>query len=112
MCFELCQMGNINEVPPNADVPSNKNMDIKDAKVIIIKTSSHEKKHHTVVSACSASGEKLPSLLIFQRKMMPNDKIPHSTFMPKDGWMKMELSYSYSKYSQSNQVASWKTQHF
>jgi len=61
-------MGNINEVPPNDDVPSNKNMDIKDAEVIKIKTSSHEKKHHTVVSACSASGEKLPSVLIFQKK--------------------------------------------
>jgi hypothetical protein len=54
-------MGNINEVPPNDDVPSNKTMDIKDAKVTKIKTSSHEKKHHTVVSASIASGKKLPS---------------------------------------------------
>jgi hypothetical protein len=37
-------MGNINEAPPNADVPSNKTMGIKDAEVIKIKTSSHEKK--------------------------------------------------------------------
>jgi len=50
-------MGNMNEVPPNDDVPSNKTMDIKDSEVIKIKTSSHEKKHHTVVSACSASGK-------------------------------------------------------
>ena len=96
-------MGNVNEVPPNYDVPPNKTMDINDAEVIKIKTSSHEKKNHTVVSACSASGEKLPSLLIFQGKMMPSDKIPQSTFTPKDGWMdgwmdgwrKMEGSYSY-----------------
>jgi len=87
-------------------------MDIKDAELIEIKTSSHEKKHHTVVSACSASGERLPSVLIFQRKMMPGNKIPHSTFMPKDGWIKMEGSYSYRQYSQSNQAASWKSQHF
>lgn len=70
-------------------------MDIKDPEVIKIKTSSHEKKHHTVVSACCASDEKLPSVLIFQRKMMPGNKIPHSTFTPKDGWIKMEGSYSY-----------------
>jgi hypothetical protein len=69
-------------------------MDIKDAEVIEIKTSSHEKKHHTVVSACSASDEKLPSVLIFQRKMMPGNKIPHSR-QRMDGWMKMERSYSY-----------------
>lgn len=55
-------MGNINEVAPNDDVPSNKTMDIKDAEVIKIKTSSHEKKHHTVVSASSARVKKLPSL--------------------------------------------------
>lgn len=81
-------MGNINEAPPNADVPSNKTMGIKDAEVIKIKTSSHEKKHNTVVSACSVSREKLPLLLIFQRKMMLSNKIPHSTFMPmEDGWV-------------------------
>jgi len=81
-------MDNINEVPPNDDVPSHKTMDVKDAEVIKIKTSSHEKKHHTVVSAYSASGEKLPLVLIFHRKMMPSDKIPHSTLMPRmDGWM-------------------------
>jgi len=87
LCSELGQMGKINEVPPNDDVPANKTMDIKDAEVIKIKTSSHKKKHHTVVSACSAIGEKLPTVLIFQRKIMPSNKIPHSTFMPKDGWM-------------------------
>jgi hypothetical protein len=80
-------MDNMNEVPPNDYVPSNKTMDIKDAEVIKVKTSSHEKKHDTVVSACSASGKKTAFMLIFQRRMKPSDKIPHSTFMPKDGWM-------------------------
>jgi len=28
LCSELGQMGNMNEVPPNDDVPSNKTMDI------------------------------------------------------------------------------------
>jgi len=63
---------------------------VKDAEVIKIKTSSHEKKHHTVVSACSASGKKTACLLIFQRRMKPSDKIPHSTFMPKNLWTKVE----------------------
>ena len=81
-------MGNINKFLQMIMFHQIKAMDIKGAEVIKIKTCSHEKKHHTVASACTASGEKLPLVLILQRKIMPSNKIPHSTFTPRmDGWM-------------------------
>ena len=52
------------EVPLMFDVPSNKTVDVKGAKTIMIKTSSNEKTRYTVVLACcadwhkSASGQK------------------------------------------------------
>jgi len=62
LCFEIGQLGNMDEVPLMFDVPSNKTVDIKGAKTIMIKTSVNEKTHYTVVLACCADGTKLPSL--------------------------------------------------
>jgi len=59
------------------DVPSNKTVDVKSAKTIMIKTSGTEKTRYTVVLACCADGTNLPPLLIFKRKTLPKDVIPH-----------------------------------
>ena len=43
LCFEIRQLGNMDEVPSTFDVPSNKTVDVKGAKTIMIKTSGNEK---------------------------------------------------------------------
>ena len=96
LCFETGQLGNMDEVPLMFDVPSNKTVDVKGAKTIMIKTSGNEKMRYTVVLVCSTDGKKLPSLLIFKRKMLPKDVIPHGIYVHvhskgwMDGWMEKE----------------------
>jgi len=68
LCFEIGQLGNIDEVPLTFDVPSNKTVDVEGAKTIMIKTSGNKKTRYTVVLACCADGTKLPPLLILKEK--------------------------------------------
>jgi hypothetical protein len=75
LCLDIGQLGNMDEIPLTFDVPSNKTVDVKGAKTIIIKTSCNEKMCYTVVLACCADGTKLPPLLIFKRKILPKDVI-------------------------------------
>jgi len=63
------------------DVPSNKTVDVKGAKTIVIKTSGNEKTRYTVVLACCADSKKLPPLLIFKRKTLPKDVISHEIYV-------------------------------
>jgi len=92
LCFEIGQLGNMDEVPLMLDVPSNKTLDVKGAKTIMIKTSGNEKTRYTVVLACCADGTKLPPLLIFKRKTLPKDIIPHGIYVHvhSKGWMEKE----------------------
>jgi len=56
----------------------------------MIKTSGNEKTRYTVFLACCTDGTKLLTLLIFRRKTLPKDVIPHGftfMFILKDGWM-------------------------
>jgi len=91
------------EVPLTFDVPSNKTVDVKGAKAIMIKTSGNEKTRYTVVLACCADGTKLPPLLIFKRKTLPKDIIPHGIYVHvhskgwMDGWMDGEGMKLWSK---------------
>ena len=90
LCFEMGQLGNMDEVPLTFDIPSNKIVNVKGAKTIMIKTSGNEKTRYTVVLACCADGTKLPPLIIFKRKTVPKDVIPMGftfMFILKDGWM-------------------------
>ena len=81
LCFEIGQLGNMEEIPLTFDVLSNKTVDVEGAKTIMIKTSGNEKTRYTVVVACCADGTKLPPLLIFKRKMLPKDVIPHGIYV-------------------------------
>ena len=89
LCFEIGQLGIMDEVPLTFDVPSNKIVDVKGAKTVMIKTSGNEKMCYTVVLVCCADGTKLPPLLISKRKMLPKDVIPHGTYIHvhSKGWM-------------------------
>jgi len=87
--FEIGRLGNMDEVFLTFDVPSNKTMDVKGAKTIMIKTTGNEKTRYTVVLACCADGTKLPPLLFFKRKKLPKDAIPHGIYVHvlSEGWM-------------------------
>ena len=86
LCFDIGQLGNMDEVPFMFDVPLNKPVDVKGAKTIMIKTSGNDKMRYTLVLA---DGTKLPPLLIFKRKMLPKDVIPHGIYIHvhSKGWM-------------------------
>ena len=90
LCFEMGQLGNMDEVSLMFDVPSNKTVDVKGAKTIMIKTAGNEKTSYTVVLACCADGTKLSHLLlIFKRNTLPKDVIPHGIYVHvhSKGWM-------------------------
>jgi len=94
--FEIEQLGNMDEVPLTFDVPLNKTVDVKGAKTIMIKSSGKEKMCYAVVLVCCADGTKLPPLLIFKRKTLPKDIIPHGIYIHvhsegrMDGWRRNE----------------------
>ena len=71
LCFEIEQLRNVDEVPLTFDVPSNKTVDVKGAKTIMVKTSGNKKTRYSVVTVCCADGTKIPSLLILKRKTLP-----------------------------------------
>jgi len=91
LCFETGQLGNMDEVPFTFDVPSNKTVNVKGAKTIMIKTSGNEKTPYTVVLACCADGTKLAPLFIF-KKNPDKDVIPHGIYIHvhSNGWMEKE----------------------
>ena len=92
LCFVIGQLGNMDEAPLTFDVPSHKTVDVKGTKTIMIKTCGNEKTRYTVVLACCADGTKLPCLLIFKRKVLPKDAIPHGIYVHvhSNGWLDKE----------------------
>jgi len=64
-------------------------VNVKGAKTIMIKTSGNQKTCYTVVLVHCADGTKLPPLLIFKRKTLPKDVIPHGicVHVHSKGWM-------------------------
>jgi len=52
LCFEIGQLGSMDEVLLTFDVSSNNTVDVKGAKTIMIKTSGNEKMRYTIVLAC------------------------------------------------------------
>ena len=85
----MSQIGNMDETPLTFDCLSNRTVEQKGSKTVAIKTSGNEKNHFTVVLACLADGKKLPPMLIFKRKTMPKEEIPHGVLVHchEKGWM-------------------------
>lgn len=70
------QIVNMDEVPLTFDIPMNRTIDSKGASSVKIRTTGHEKASFTVVLGCTASGKKLPPMVIFKRKTAIKDKFP------------------------------------
>lgn len=87
--FPLTCIGNMDETPMNFDMISNRTVEAKGSKTILVKTTGHEKTHFTVVLSCMADGTKLKPMIIFKRKTMPKVKFPAGVYvhMHENGWM-------------------------
>lgn len=84
-----CQIGNMDEVPCFFDMLSNKTVDTKGRKTILVKSTGHEKTKFTVVLSCLADGTKLKPMVIFKRKTMPKMTFPSDVLVHvhENGWM-------------------------
>ena len=84
--YDLHQIGNMDETPMNFDMPLTRSVDTSGKKTVLIKTTGNEKNHFTVVLACMADGNKLPSMIIFKMKTMQKKKfLLESLCMSMDG---------------------------
>ncbi|KAK7096455.1 hypothetical protein V1264_016230 [Littorina saxatilis] len=80
---------NMDEVPLTFDLPLTRTVNKKGESSVALKTTGHEKTHFTCVLSCTASGEKLPPMVIFKRITMPKEKFPKGIVVQvnKKGWM-------------------------
>ena len=69
--YPLHLVGNMDEVPVQSDMPSNRTVNAVGDKTVKIRTTGNEKNYLTVVLACGGDGSKLKRLVIFKRKTMP-----------------------------------------
>lgn len=80
---------NMDEVPLTFDIPMNRTINAQGASSVTIRTTGHEKASFTVVLGCTASGKKLPPMVIFKRKMAIKEKFPPGIVVHQNekGWM-------------------------
>ncbi|GET04051.1 pogo transposable element with KRAB domain [Rhizophagus clarus] len=74
--YPLAYIGNIDETPVSFNLPSNTTIDELGARSVSIHTTGHEKANFTVVLTCMADGTKLPLLIIFKLKNVPQGNFP------------------------------------
>ncbi|KAJ4946549.1 hypothetical protein JOQ06_024214 [Pogonophryne albipinna] len=86
---------NMDEVPLTFDLPLTRTVDRKGESSVTLKTNGHDKTHFTCVLSCTASGEKLPPMLIFKRMTMPKETFPRGIVVKvnKKGWMTESLMH-------------------
>ena len=82
------QVGNMDEVPVPFDVPLNRTIEIKGTEDVFLATTGHHRTFFTVVLTVLASGEKLPPMIIFKLKEIPNVQFPEGAIVKanKEGW--------------------------
>ncbi len=87
--ISLDHLANMDEVPLTFDIPMHRTVEKKGEKMVPIKTTGHEKSSFTVVLSCTASGKKLPPMVIFKRKTIPKEKFPPGIEIRANakGWM-------------------------
>ena len=67
---------NMDEVPLSFDLTLTRTVNKKGKSFITLRTTGHERTNFTCVLGCTASGLKLPPMVIFKRMTMPNEKFP------------------------------------
>ena len=90
--YPLHLVGNMDEVPVQFDMPSNRTVNAVGDKTVKIRTTGNEKNRLTVVLACAGDGSKLKPLVIFKRKTMPKIQNKHGVVVTvqEKGWMDSE----------------------
>ena len=80
---------NMDEVPLTFDLPLTRTVNKTGASSVMLKTTGHERTHFTCVLACTASGQKLPPMVIFKRITMPKEQLPTGIVVKVNakGWM-------------------------
>uniref|UniRef100_A0AAQ4RF46 HTH CENPB-type domain-containing protein n=1 Tax=Gasterosteus aculeatus aculeatus TaxID=481459 RepID=A0AAQ4RF46_GASAC len=80
---------NMDEVPLTFNLPLTRTVLQKGESSVTLKTTGHERTHFTCVLSCTASGLKLPPMVIFKRVTMPKEKFPKGIAVKvnKKGWM-------------------------
>lgn len=80
---------NMDEVPLTFDLPLTRTVNKTGASSVLLKTTGHERTHFTCVLACTASGQKLPPMVIFKRITMPKEQLPKGIVVKVNtkGWM-------------------------
>lgn len=91
--YPLHLVGNMDEVPVQFDMPSNRTVNAVGDKTVKIRTTGNEKNRLTVVLACAGDGSKLKPLVIFKRKTMPKIQNKHGVVVTvqEKGWMDSEI---------------------
>lgn len=80
---------NMDEVPLTFDLPLTRTVNKKGESSVTLKTTGHERMHFTCVLGCTASGVKLPPMVIFKRITMPKEQLPRGLVVKvnQKGWM-------------------------
>jgi len=86
---ELPHIGNMDEVPMNFDMPTNRTVDAIGTDDIKIETTGAEKCNFTIILCATADGGKCIPMVIFKRKTMPKEKFPTGIIVKvnEKGWM-------------------------
>ena len=91
--IESYNIGNMDEVPISFDLPKSRTVELKGAKEVSVSTTGHEKTNFTVVLSITYDGAKLPPMVIFKKKNIPNENFPNNIIVecnPK-GWINKEV---------------------
>ena len=73
--YDLSLIGNADQTPLTFDMPANSTVDPKGTKSVSIMTTGHENDRFTVMLACLGDGTKLPPIVVFKLKTLPNDLV-------------------------------------
>ncbi len=61
-------LGNMDETPVYFDIVPGKTLEVRGKKTVKVRTTGSEKRHITVVLACTACGDMMPPMIIFKGK--------------------------------------------
>jgi hypothetical protein len=96
--FARSAIGNMDETAIWVDMPGSTAVEVVGAKSVPLKTTGHEKERVTVCLAAMADGRKLPPMIVFKGKRMPQE-LKNVTGvvieMSANGWMNEDLTLAW-----------------